>query len=157
MKYYIFKGYTDSSKRYVPIIDRVKNCEVIDTTHDMIFNPPKVEKDAVLIGFSLGALVAFRISQKQKVKKLIACSITPLLDGDIDHIPQKIRDKHFPNSEKLRNMNYKNSKAQEAHFLCGAKEPNEMKKRSLALGAKLVPDTGHTLSKNYIKRILELI
>ncbi len=156
MKYYILKGFTDSSKDYTPLVEKFDNCEVVESNMDMILNPPEVEESSVLIGFSLGALIAFRISQKQKIKKLIACSMSPFLSEDISLIPSQYRKSWFTDTTELEKLNYKNSKADESFFLCGEKEPDWLKQRTLKMGGKVILGVGHKLSKKYINEILKL-
>lgn len=155
MKYYIFKGYTDSNKDYLPIIKQLKEVRVIDSDFDMLITPPEVEKDSIIIGFSLGALIAFRISQKQKVKKMILCSMSLFLGKDLDIIPIKTQKKYLPRPDLYKKMNYRNSKSEESIFLCGSKEPKILKDRVRDHGGKVISGVDHKLSKRYINEILK--
>ncbi|MEK7203839.1 MAG: hypothetical protein AAB627_02040 [Patescibacteria group bacterium] len=113
-----------------------KYIKYLNLSIDDVFNLPKLPKDSVLIGFSIGAVIAYLISLRSPVKKLILCSPSPII------------------------VKYKKPKG-EIYVLSGKKEMAKMQKyaRILAqkLGGVLVRvNSRHKLTDVYIGAILKI-
>ncbi|MBI2003616.1 MAG: alpha/beta hydrolase [Parcubacteria group bacterium] len=103
---------------------------------DDVLNLPKLPKDSVLVGFSIGAIIAYLIALKHPVKKLILCSPSPII------------------------VKYKKPKG-EIYVLSGNKEMTQMKRYAKTLARKLggtfvKVNSSHKLTKTYIKTILKI-
>ncbi|OHB17781.1 MAG: hypothetical protein A2734_02895 [Parcubacteria group bacterium RIFCSPHIGHO2_01_FULL_40_30] len=103
---------------------------------DDVLNLPKLPEDSVLIGFSVGAVIAYLISLKYPVKKLILCSPSPII------------------------VRYKKPKG-EIYVLSGIKETVQMQKYARMLAKKLngtfiKVNARHKLTNIYIKAILKI-
>lgn len=104
---------------------------------DDVLNLPKLPNDSVLIGFSVGAIIAYLIALKHPVKKLILCSPSPII------------------------VKYKRPKG-EICILSGSKEMAQMQKYAHVLARRLKAtfikvNSGHRLTDTYIKAILKII
>ena len=104
---------------------------------DDILNLPKLPKDSVLIGFSVGAMIAYLIALNHPVKRLILCSPSPII------------------------VKYKKPKG-EIYVLSGIKETVQMKKYARMLAKKLngtfkKVNARHKLTDGYIRAILKII
>ena len=104
---------------------------------DDVLNLPKLPNDSVLIGFSVGAVIAYLISLKYPVKKLILCSPSPII------------------------VKYKKPKG-EIYVLSGDKETVQMQKYAKTLAKKLggtfvKVNSRHKLTDIYAKAILKII
>ncbi len=100
---------------------------------------PPIEKTDILIGFSMGAILACEYALKHKVKNLILCSMTTGVES----------------LEKV--------KANNIIFLVGEKEKWVIKD-TLRISAPLknkeihvIPNGDHKIEKNYQKKLLEII
>ncbi|MDP2647741.1 MAG: alpha/beta hydrolase [Candidatus Yanofskybacteria bacterium] len=127
---YIVPGL--GNKRY----NLPKNIKYLRLSIDDVLNLPKLPKDSVLIGFSIGAVIAYLIALKYPVKKLILCSPSPII------------------------VKYKRPKAQ-IYILSGNKETPQMQKYAAGLTRKLKGtlvkvSSGHKLSRAYIKAIVNV-
>ena len=104
---------------------------------DDVLSLPKLPKDSVLIGFSVGAVIAYLLSLKSPVKKLILCSPSPII------------------------MKYKKPKG-EIYVLSGDKETVQMQKYAKTSAKKLggtfvKVNSRHKLTDGYIRAILKII
>jgi esterase/lipase len=109
----------------------------------------KIKRDDVIIGFSLGAVVAYLVAKKSKARKAILCSMTPL---DIYSYKQLFNDakKHMTEDEaELQSKELKELKIRQdikAIYIAGEKEKQ-------IYADILVPNTRHELNDKYIKVI----
>ena len=112
------------------------------TVYDIDWNVGDLpqEKYDIVIGFSLGAVLACEYALKHKVRKLILCSLTP-------------------GTESLKDI-----KADEVVFLVGEKERwclKEIKRISKTLKCKskiiIVPKATHKITGNYKEKMLKII
>jgi pimeloyl-ACP methyl ester carboxylesterase len=158
MKLYIIPGFNEncSLKPYQELkkLAEAKGYEVnfIDVDwknvlSDQIFD---VSKDAVVFGFSLGAILGRMVAQKNPCKHLILASssvIGSLKEGEdrklyidllgkdfVDDIVTNITDK---NLSKRQTTMYGDLEGEDADII--------------------VPNTGHRLNKNYLKEIDKLL
>lgn len=127
---YIIPGLGD--KKY----NLLKHIKYLHLSIDDVLDLPKLPKDSVLIGFSVGAVIAYLISLKSPVKKLILCSPSPVI------------------------LKYKKPKGK-IYVLSGNKESAHMKKYANNLanrlnGALIKVNSGHKMTRVYIKVMLEI-
>lgn len=155
--FYIIPGWQETCKRrmYQNLAKSLrkngydvifKNIDWNKNLSDQIF---EIEKDSVLFGFSMGAILARLIAQEHKGGLVILASMTPLRHfkgGEqeimlVNAIGKKVVDdvkKHLKSKIKSKKI-----------LMYGDKE-NE--KADI-----IVKNTDHEISKNYIKEILKLI
>lgn len=153
----IRKGY-----RVIPIDYVSKRGTTLSKNIELILKQIKkpTSKD-ILIGFSMGALFAYILSTRMKFKKVIICSISPVLENDLDIYPKKEISKIFSPTEikELRRLKYTEPK-NVSTYMCGDKEKKETidKTRWLAKKFKgnliIVKNTKHELGDKYIKQIM---
>lgn len=108
-----------------------------------------VEKDSILFGFSMGAILARLIAQKYKNELVILASMTPL--------------KHFRESNQEKIL----AEVIGKQIVADVKKNLILKiksKKIIIYGDKegekadiLVPNTDHEISKNYIKTVLSIL
>ena len=128
---YIIPGLGD--KRY----NLPKYVKYLYLSIDDVLHLPKLPKDSVLIGFSIGAVIAYLLALKHPVKKLILCSPSPII------------------------VKYKKPKA-EIYILSGDKEMPQMQKYALGLAKKMKGtlvrvSSRHKLTAAYSKAIVNII
>jgi len=118
----------------------------------------KMDKNCVIFGFSMGALIGYYISTLFPVKKGIFCSISPCLDGDLKHIRghKKILGTAV---EELNRIKYRKSLTKETIFICGKKEMKFLVERTKKLsrmnkGKLIITKGNHKLDDEYITDIL---
>jgi esterase/lipase len=128
-------GLSEHAKNY-PFLSKYTNIYDIDWN---VADLPKGKYD-IVIGFSLGAVLACEYSLKHKVKKLILCSLTPC-------------------TESLKDV-----QAEDVTFLVGEKEKwclKEIKRVAKTLNCKkeiiVVPRADHKITGNYRKKLLEVL
>lgn len=119
--------------------------------------------NSIVLGFSLGALIAVLSTKRHKFSKLILCSLSPYFSDDIKHIP-KLAEKYLGKRrmEAFKRQSFPKDTKNSVIFLSGSEEkdlfPNSNKKYfDLWKGSKkfiVVPEAGHDISNlNYIKEI----
>lgn len=109
-----------------------------------------VQKSAVVLGFSLGAVLARLIAQKHTCRQLILASMTPLHSFKDKKMRKELADllgRAFVEdmSEKLRATH----RAHGQVILYGDREAES--------GDIIVPRAGHRLNARYIEKIIELL
>ncbi len=117
-------------------------------------------KDAIF-GFSIGALIAYKLATKIKFKQVIICSISPILDEDLSLYPPKEVVKIFTPEQvkELNKIKYGKPKGKTAIFY-GTLESKECIERSKRLPSDIVTpikNTKHSLTSNYLKAVKQLI
>lgn len=143
---YISKKGTTPSKNIKIILDQLKK---------------PTSKD-VLVGFSMGALYAYIISNKIKFKKVIICSIPPVLEKDLDVFSKKEVSFLFSKKEieEFHKIKYAKPKSP-VIFVCGEKENKETIEKTKWLAKKfksksiIIKNADHNLNNKYIKTILD--
>lgn len=116
----------------------------------------------VLVGFSVGSLYAYIISTQIKFKKVIICSIPPVLEKDLDVFSKKEVSFLFSKKEieEFHKIKYAKPKSP-VIFVCGEKENKETIEKTKWLAKKfksksiIVKNTDHNLNNKYIKTILD--
>ena len=158
------KGYSElikGAKKFDEV--RFLNLQIKGNTLDKLYRKAVnfndiTEKDTI-IGFSMGALIAYYISTFVVVKKLICNSLSPMLAGDLKKIPANYIKKLGLPVEEMNTMKYVSSLADETIFIIGKKEKELLKRRSKLLARKnkgrlIVADGDHEL---FVDRILEAL
>jgi esterase/lipase len=143
---YISKKGTNPSRNIEMILEQIK----------------KPTKNDILIGFSMGALFAYILNTKIKFKKVIICSIPPVLEKDLDVFSQKRSFFLFSKKEieEFHKIKYAKPKSP-VIFVCGEKENKETIEKTKWLAKKfksksiIVKNTDHNLNNKYIKTILD--
>jgi predicted esterase YcpF (UPF0227 family) len=143
---YISKKGTNPSRNIEMILEQIK----------------KPTKNDILIGFSVGALYAYIISTQIKFKKVIICSIPPVLEKDLDVFSKKEVSFLFSKKEieEFHKIKYAKPKSP-VIFVCGEKENKETIEKTKWLAKKfksksiIVKNTDHNLNNKYIKTILD--
>ena len=114
-----------------------------------------VEKDAVIFGFSFGAILAYLIAIKFSCKKVIFCSISPIHQFSYRSLVKDCEE-HMPKDEAVAiSVDIKRIKVSlkslTVPFVTLAGEYEKMK------ADFLVPATGHRITPAYIKCIVNLL
>ena len=120
--------------------------------------------DCVILGFSIGALMAYFISKKIELNKCIICSLTPAIGVDIAH-NTKLYKKYLGNKQvdEYKQMKYGKSKARKLIFICGSEEGDTLVNRTKQLcnsnnGALFIVDNNdHMLNKAYVDVIMNML
>ncbi|MEX0931389.1 MAG: hypothetical protein WDZ88_01420 [Candidatus Paceibacterota bacterium] len=119
-----------------------------------------VEKDAIICGFSFGAVMAYLIAQKYPCKKVIMASISPihlfsfesLRDDYLLHMDSDMATKL---AREIKSIEVRlNTLATPYTILAGERE------KMLLTECKpdiIVPATGHFMSKAYIQCIADIV
>jgi len=155
---YIIPGWEETTKRkpYKLLAEeaRKKGYDVVLSNVDwkkplstQVFDVPK---NAVIFGFSLGAILAWLVAQKNSSKHLILASMTPhysFTDRKIKKTLVEITGAKFVN-DVIKNLKPKH-KATKQTIMYGALEKE--------VGDILVPKTQHELTNEYIKEITKLL
>jgi alpha/beta superfamily hydrolase len=100
----------------------------------------RLGKPEILVGFSLGCMLALMHAEKHKVKTLVLCSMSPGMES------------------------LKEVKADKIIFMAGEKEKwliKDLKRVSKTFKNKseiiVIPGTDHWINKKYLKKLLEVI
>mgnify|MGYP001611063893 CR=1 FL=1 len=127
--------------------------KVVEKARDQIQGSPA--KDMIL-GFSVGASVAYELATQIKFRLAIICSISPIFGKDLSSLPpEKVSDLTSAQFEELTAMNYRAPLSPIVLFY-GSSEPVEVIKRSKKLhrdfGGTLIsiPNGQHKLHGNYL-------
>ena len=149
---YIIPAWEDSCRlkhyKLIGKVARKKGYEVVYKNVDwkkplsgQVFS---VEKEAVIFGFSLGAILAWLVAQEYSCKHLILASMTPhssFKDKKIKKLLIEVTGAKFV-SDLIDNLKPKHQ-AQKQTIIYGDQEEEE--------GDILVPNTQHELTDDYIK------
>ncbi|MCC7436412.1 hypothetical protein IT402_00860 [Candidatus Nomurabacteria bacterium] len=120
----------------------------------------KVSSKDIILGFSAGALIAYKMSVKFKFKLAIICSISAIIENDLSMYPKKEVDKIFTKSEinDLNKIKYGKAKSKTI-FIIGSNESKEVISRSKKLYEKnnstliYIGNQGHSFSGKYVDRV----
>jgi len=155
---HIIPGWKESSKykiyQSLAELSREKGYDAI--FYDVDWNKPlssqifPVQKNAIVFGFSLGAILAHLIAQQYKCRKLILASMTPFYSFKNKKIKRELIDlwgKMFIEdiSKKLRTKH----RACNQTVIYGDREDEP--------GDIIVPRTGHRLNARYNETIAKLL
>ena len=115
----------------------------------------KVEKDAILFGFSFGAVLAYLVAKKCPCKKVIFASLSPIhtfsYKSLVDDLkPYMSEDKAIKISKDIKKIKISLNELKTPHVtLMGESEKMD--------ADFLVPKTGHYLSPAYIRCVSKLL
>ena len=155
---YIIPGWKESSqyKIYQSLATLAKEKGYDAIFHEIAWDRPlssqifPVQKDAIIFGFSLGAILAHLIAQKYECRQLILASMTPFHYFKNKKIKNELADllsRAFVEdiSKKLRIKN----RARRQIIIYGDREEES--------GDIIVSRTGHRLNARYNKVIADLL
>lgn len=155
---YIIPGWSESSryKIYQSLVTLANEKGYRAIFYEIDWNKPlssqifSVQKDAIIFGFSLGAILAHLIAQKYVCRKLILASMTPLHSFKDKKTKKELADllgRAFVGdvSKKLRTTH----RARSQVILYGDREEEP--------GDIIVPRTGHRLNTRYVKEVVGLL
>ena len=152
---YIISGWRDTTGRFpyqkLSEIATKKGYKVVrvnpewdEPLSDQIF--PVTKHDAIF-GFSMGAILACMVGKKYPYKKLILASMTPVLDLSQPTLNMLGRE-IWTDCKKFKYGGVK------ATYFYGEKEIDESLDRIRKFGTiKVIPNTSHQLTSEYIERI----
>lgn len=156
-KFYIIPGWQETCRRrqYQNLADALRKSDYnvvlknVDWNKNLSDQTFEIERDSILFGFSMGAILARLIAQKYRCNLVIFASMTPL--------------RHFKGGEQERLL----IDAIGENIVRDVKihlKPKIKSRKVLMYGDKenekadiLVKDTDHEISKNYIKEIIRLV
>ncbi len=104
------------------------------------------DKDDVIFGFSLGAVFACMVAQKYPHKKIIAASMSPVLDVP-DQALKMLGKKVAADCKKFKYGGVNGV------YLYGEREVDKSLDRIKTMGIKVVPNACHQLNSDYIEHI----
>ncbi len=155
---YIIPGWksTSSEKPYVLLAKAAQEKDYkvvfkdIDWKKSLSSQIFTVPKDAVVFGFSLGAILAWLVAQKSACRLLILASMTPHYSFERSDIKKDLIDTtgHGLVDDVIAHLKPFN-KAEKQITLYGDEEGE--------LADILVPNTEHELTNNYIKKIKNIL
>lgn len=120
---------------------------------DNICSQIHMDTNDIIIGFSIGAIIANMVAFKKNAKKVILCSY-PNISFEIKNLPREqmsdITDQQLQEIKDI--LPIKGSM-----LLYGDGESEDLKELSLKFGGVEVNDTGHELSNNYIDAIISAV
>ena len=149
-------GYT------VEVLDlQIQNSGLVDAVTEGIktINQDRTGSKAIL-GFSTGALIAYKISAKIEFEKAFFCSLSPILNGDIPATTAPYV-RYFGKEivTELKKQNYGTSLAKRSFFFTGDKEGRKLVGRTKLLVREnsgeliLVKNNNHELNVGYTNEI----
>ncbi len=155
---YIIPGLQEScdSKPYQLLADAAKDksytviCKNVDWEKPLSIQIFAVPRDAVVFGFSLGAILAWLIAQKHPIQQLILASMTPhysFTDPKIHKAFVKLMGVDFVD-DVIHRLKPKH-RAKKQTVLYGDREHEK--------GDALIPQTGHRLNKRYVEAVMQLL
>ena len=120
--------------------------------------------DCAVLGFSIGALIAYFISKKIELNKCIICSLTPAIGVDIAH-NTKLYKKYLGRKQvnEYKQMTYGKSKARELIFICGSEEGDNLVNRTKKLRRinngilYIIENNDHMLNEAYVDVIAKVL
>ena len=120
--------------------------------------------DDVIMGFSIGALIAYQLATEIKFSKAIICSICSILDGDLDFYPAEEVKKIFTDKQirDLLSSQYGRPLGLTT-LLYGANETKEVIARSKKLAKQFevllveINGAGHNFSGQYLQSVKNLL
>jgi len=155
---YIIPGWEETCRRkpykLLAKIAENKGYEVVfknvDWSRPLSLQIFQVPKNAVVFGFSLGAVLAWLVAQDYKCRHIILASMTPYYSWKTPKIKKALIDlagSKFVN-DVAKNLNLKH-KAKKQTIIYGdlEEEPGDI----------LVTNTEHELNENYIKEIARIL
>lgn len=155
---YIIPGYEEHESDYLWLIDEIHHKYEIafldvlknSTSFKKVFDTP-VHPESVVFGFSIGALIAYKLTTP--VKKGIYCSPSNILGKDAQKMKRHIVALFGKTvANELTHMEYGIPATKEFVVLCGEHELDTT--TSTLPNLKVVPDTGHEFTPAYKSAVL---
>ena len=179
MNFYIIPGYGETirTKGYARLISAAKKKYSVVPINlqlqrralpsELIEKALKIigkDKNAVICGFSTGALFAYLISKRVQFSKGIFCSVTTALGKDsAEQITDYKKYLGAGAMKEFNNMRYGKTLARKAIFICGSEEGDMLvgrtKKLVRANSGKLivVPGNDHEFNNTYVDNIISTL
>ena len=168
-KLYILTGWGErlSDGNYRALISAVQNkCEIVPlkiVTRNPKFclgvKPLRMILDSLekqikdphtIVGFSDGALLAYLIAPKVKPKRLILCSLPPMISKDlVDH--------KFLTREQIKELSAMNYPDYPTEVFYGSEEDKNLKRVNKKLGGIEIKNANHKLEGEYLDTIIKKI
>lgn len=156
-KFYIIPGWNETCRRkqYQSLAKKVRAVgfdvvfKNIDWSKNLSSQVFEAEKNSVVFGFSMGALLARLISQENKCALVILASMTPLRHfkgGEQEKILADVIGKKLLNDIK---KNLKTKIKSPYVLIYGDKEDEN--------ADFIIKNTDHEISENYVKKVVEII
>jgi alpha/beta superfamily hydrolase len=119
-----------------------------------------IEKDAVVFGFSFGAVIAYLIAEKYLCKKVILASISPIHTFSFKGLVKDIcmymdKEKAVAFSKDLKSIKISLKSLKTPFVTLGGEREKILLNESIP--DFIVPRSGHFVTKNYIKCIEKLL
>ncbi len=160
---YIIPGWGDTGKekewKFLSKSLQLKGYKVhrlnVEWKRGLSANIFKPEEDAIVIGFSYGAVIAYLIANKYTFKKVILCSLSPIESESYENT-LKEHLKHMSKKEAILCTNdVKNIKI----------DLKNLKNEVILVSGELenivsdvkIPENGHEMSEKYIKIVSNLV
>ena len=125
--------------------------------------PDPCDED-IILGFSIGALIAYKLSGKRRFSQAIICSMSPCLGNDLRILPrEETVDFSEAQYQEMVQMEYGKSISTKITFLYGSKETTDLKERSIDLGKQNhstsieISNADHELDDIYVEKIKEVL
>ncbi|OGD66782.1 hypothetical protein A2442_01505 [Candidatus Campbellbacteria bacterium RIFOXYC2_FULL_35_25] len=125
----------------------------------------KIEKEAILLGFSFGAILAYLVAQKYPCKKVIFASMSPIQKFSFKELEKDFRRDIAPKLGKklakergtelardIKNIKISLKELQTPFITLVGEKEEEMMPADF-----IVPQTGHIMTNRYIKCIQKLV
>ena len=168
-KLYILTGWGERlmDKNYQALISAVRNryeviplkivtrnpkfCLGVKPLRDILNSLEKqIKEPHTIIGFSDGALLAYLIAPRVKPKRLILCSLPPMIGKDLT-------DHKFLTNEQISELSAMGYPKYPATIFYGSKEIEKLKKVSKKLGGIEIPNAVHKLEREYLDVVTKKI
>lgn len=161
INFYIIPGYGQKKKDYQWLISEASKKYAVKFLDLQLKNnslrelsKTKIEPNSIVFGFSVGALIAYKL--KTPVAKGIYCSMSDILGGDAKKAFKHLVDFFGKETaEELQKMRYGKPKAKKVFLFYGDKEASESLNKIGKI--KIIKNTGHKFTKNYKEAILKVI
>ncbi len=116
--------------------------EIVESIETQISKPS--ERDVVL-GFSIGATLAYLLATRLRFRKVILCSLSAVLGADLATYTRSDLERVFTKSQilEMRRLKYGKLNCKSASVLYGELEPRVLRRRSQVIGRR----SGHTCTE----------
>lgn len=157
---YIIPGWKETCRRkpYQSLAKIAKNKGYEVVFHNVDWTRPlspqvfSVPENAVIFGFSLGSILAWLVAQDNPCRYLILASMTPL--GSFKRVKTKKALTDLLGYEFVRDATKKLKPKNLAKKQIRMYGSLELEEESVDI---VVPDTGHELNKQYLKKITRIL
>jgi hypothetical protein len=165
---YLIPGYGESCrlKRYQTLVRTLRNKEYSVICKNPKWNKPlshqmfPVEKDAIVFGFSLGAVLAYLVAKKYPCQKVIFASVTPIHKYSFEtwvkegFIKEMSRDRAEICARDIKNIKFSLRTLKTPYVVMAGEFEDKKKVMSPDI---LVPKTDHRMTKVYANAIARMV